>query len=368
MDWLIPILSSGADGAESGGFIASLFRPESGNWRDWFLGWAGLARTLPIFAALVAVFMLVSRWLFPARQHAFTGIDKTGYPGALKPCDHGLNEVDFALLILGGIVVYFVSATVGAIIEHAFYPETLKSALRAAQELDNPEQTAKAIKAAYESISTADAQTMQDARFIGMLVNGAIRSTFAIVVLWHMMRLPLTGRGENHRAVATFSPKGQARQIARIPILLLVWVPMATVAMWVSLSLATILIPEAADPDYRYQTQGVLESLLKPSSWQIPASIMTAVVAAALWEEFFFRGVLQGFMRRYVPWWVAGISAALIFTLVHEIWSSPQILVPVLTLGLGLSWVYERTGRIWVVVALHATHNGLVLLLANIFK
>ncbi len=83
---------------------------------------------------------------------------------------------------------------------------------------------------------------------------------------------------------------------------------------------------------------------------------LIVVIAAPLVEELVFRGYLQGSLRRYLPWWGAGIITSLAFGAVHG-----QLNVGIDTFVLSLVACYfrERTGAIWAGVGLHAIKNGL---------
>jgi membrane protease YdiL (CAAX protease family) len=84
--------------------------------------------------------------------------------------------------------------------------------------------------------------------------------------------------------------------------------------------------------------------------------IVSAIVAAPLFEELFFRGHLQTLIRRVTgrPW-VAVVLVSLLFASVHPWWTQP----PIFFLALCLGYIYERTGNLWSAVLIHAAFNGL---------
>lgn len=86
--------------------------------------------------------------------------------------------------------------------------------------------------------------------------------------------------------------------------------------------------------------------------------VFSTVVVAPLTEEVFFRGLLQSMLRRYTgrPW-VAILAASAVFAILHDpyYYSIP----PLLALGVAIGYNYERTGRLWAPVLIHALFNAL---------
>jgi membrane protease YdiL (CAAX protease family) len=91
-----------------------------------------------------------------------------------------------------------------------------------------------------------------------------------------------------------------------------------------------------------------------PPPWLRFADIVAAGFAAPIAEELFFRGLLQTLLRYTLKHpWPAIILAAAAFSLLHAWWTWPQIFV----LGLCLGFVYERTGNLWMTIAMHSLFN-----------
>jgi hypothetical protein len=67
------------------------------------------------------------------------------------------------------------------------------------------------------------------------------------------------------------------------------------------------------------------------------------VLAAPLCEEFIFRGLLQGGLRRSLPAWQAITVAAAFFAIVHP----PASMLPVFVLGLCTGWRTSAADRCW---------------------
>jgi membrane protease YdiL (CAAX protease family) len=114
-------------------------------------------------------------------------------------------------------------------------------------------------------------------------------------------------------------------------------------------------------------------------------SILTAVVAAPLVEEFLFRGVLQGWLERLVarqtepppmplvaesdileepvvepspprPSWAPVIISSAVFSVAHA-GNGPDP-IPIFFLALGLGYLYRQTHRLWPGIIVHALLNA----------
>ena len=117
----------------------------------------------------------------------------------------------------------------------------------------------------------------------------------------------------------------------------------AAVAVLFGIGYAALSPPAAPPPD-------VL-------SWNGLWLLSMGVLAAPLCEEFLFRGVLQGGLRRALPAWQAvGIAAAL-FAIVHP----PAAMLPVFVLGLCTGLAYERSGALLAPMLTHALYNAAML-------
>ena len=110
--------------------------------------------------------------------------------------------------------------------------------------------------------------------------------------------------------------------------------------------------------DWPRQAHPLLEQLLTaPLGWQA-AAIFGAVVLAPLAEEVLFRGLLQSMLRTHFGHpWPAVIVASLMFASVHAT-AEPQGVPALFVLSLALGYNYERTGRLWSPIVLHAVFNA----------
>lgn len=80
------------------------------------------------------------------------------------------------------------------------------------------------------------------------------------------------------------------------------------------------------------------------------------VLAAPLCEEFIFRGLIFGGMRRSMPVWQAVIVSAAVFAAVHPTVS----MLPVFVVGLCTAWIYERNKTLLAPMLVHAGYNAVM--------
>ncbi|MFA7236454.1 MAG: CPBP family intramembrane glutamic endopeptidase [Phycisphaeraceae bacterium] len=89
--------------------------------------------------------------------------------------------------------------------------------------------------------------------------------------------------------------------------------------------------------------------------------IASAVIVAPIFEEFFFRGLIQTAMRNSGSRpgrWPVIVATSTLFALVHWGSVSPPALPGLFVLGMGLGYVYERTGALWASMLLHLMFNA----------
>ncbi len=83
--------------------------------------------------------------------------------------------------------------------------------------------------------------------------------------------------------------------------------------------------------------------------------LLTAAVAAPLFEEYFFRGFLMPSLTRYLSSGQAIVASGIIFAAAHL---SLSELMPLAVLGIILGYVYHRTGNLLSSMLLHSLWNG----------
>ena len=86
----------------------------------------------------------------------------------------------------------------------------------------------------------------------------------------------------------------------------------------------------------------------------LPVLFALTVIAAPLAEEFIFRGLIFGGLRRSMGLGASMVLSAAVFAVVHPAAS----MLPVFVLGLGTALVYDRTRSLMAPVLMHAVYNA----------
>jgi uncharacterized protein len=131
-------------------------------------------------------------------------------------------------------------------------------------------------------------------------------------------------------------------------------VGLGAVAMYVVLGLYTLLVTAEGEQDTLEQL-GVRES----SALLVLAAFLVVVVAPVV-EEVFFRGLFYGSLRSRLSPLLATAGTGALFGAIHFTGTDTLPLLPLLA-WVGVVWcvLYERTGRLWPAIALHAVNNAL---------
>lgn len=112
--------------------------------------------------------------------------------------------------------------------------------------------------------------------------------------------------------------------------------------------------------------QGMAEEIFlaarESGSWiGLVAMFLAASFAAPVVEEIVFRGYLQSALRRKLPAWAAIAIASAIFAGIH----GSLMLWPIyFAIGVGLGYVYDRTGHLKAAIAFHMANNIIFSLVA----
>jgi ABC-2 type transport system permease protein len=84
-----------------------------------------------------------------------------------------------------------------------------------------------------------------------------------------------------------------------------------------------------------------------------------AIVAAPVFEEFIFRGLIHAGLKRLVPALPAALGSAAIFAIVHP----SGAMVPVFVLGLCAAWAHGRSTSLLAPMVVHALYNSVIVAL-----
>jgi membrane protease YdiL (CAAX protease family) len=90
---------------------------------------------------------------------------------------------------------------------------------------------------------------------------------------------------------------------------------------------------------------------------------LLTLLAAPVFEEFIFRGLLFRGMRRSLPLGVSVFGSAAVFALCHP----PVAVVPVFAMAVLAAWSFAHSGRLTSAMALHATYNAIVVIVPMLF-
>lgn len=125
--------------------------------------------------------------------------------------------------------------------------------------------------------------------------------------------------------------------------------PILLLATWSCMLFIMPVVELYPPPDW---LQELLEDMIDTSSiW----AFMSLVVAAPLFEELIFRGIiLDGFLKQYSVW-KSILWSAFFFGLFHL---NPWQFITAMGLGVFIGWIYHRTRSLLPCIAIHAFANG----------
>jgi ABC-2 type transport system permease protein len=106
----------------------------------------------------------------------------------------------------------------------------------------------------------------------------------------------------------------------------------------------------------------LLQDVMGESARELSANIwipLLAVVAAPIFEEFIFRGLIFGGLRRSLDALPAIVASAAVFAIVHP----PASMIPVFGLGVCAALAYDRSKMLLAPMIAHGIYNAVVLAL-----
>jgi membrane protease YdiL (CAAX protease family) len=111
---------------------------------------------------------------------------------------------------------------------------------------------------------------------------------------------------------------------------------------------------------YTLDALDLLETAMREGKSYVSLGLWTlplALVAAPLFEEFIFRGLIFGGLRRSFGLWPAALASAALFAILHPAFS----ILPVFVLGVCAAFVYERSRSLLAPMIVHAVYNAVVI-------
>jgi membrane protease YdiL (CAAX protease family) len=123
-----------------------------------------------------------------------------------------------------------------------------------------------------------------------------------------------------------------------------------------------LLLLDSWAPLRALKEQAMDSSLFGRDTSAAPIAVL-AIVAAPIFEEFLFRGLVFQGLARTVPLRWAVIGSATLFAIIHPPISFPAVFA----LGVAAAIVFHRTRSFWAAVTVHAVYNAAVVLVLSRF-
>jgi membrane protease YdiL (CAAX protease family) len=129
-------------------------------------------------------------------------------------------------------------------------------------------------------------------------------------------------------------------------------------AGWAALGFALLLGIEIGYVELFEVDETNVEDLGEGSPLAGVAIALATIVVAPVAEEIFFRAFFYRALRSRLRVWSASLIDGLVFGALHFQGPDTAVILPVIALvGVGLCLVYERTGSLFAVIAIHAAFN-----------
>jgi membrane protease YdiL (CAAX protease family) len=178
-----------------------------------------------------------------------------------------------------------------------------------------------------------------------------------IILLFSFSQIAVLQALGRSRAKGWSEDFGMARKrLKLLPLSFLIYLAVLPLIGLISLLYQKILVQLLGN---KVEIQAIAQLISDSNSWVKAGYIALAVVAAPLYEEIIFRGVLFPMAARRIglPGGMLAISA--VFALLH--FHLPS-LMPLFLLSIVLCLAYWRTGSLWTSIGLHALFNGATVL------
>jgi len=89
-------------------------------------------------------------------------------------------------------------------------------------------------------------------------------------------------------------------------------------------------------------------------------AVLAIVVLAPFAEEIFFRGFFFAGLRQRWSLWPSALLSGAVFGLVHAP-TGPTAAIPLAGLGVGLAWLYNKTGSVYPCMLAHFLNNAIAI-------
>jgi membrane protease YdiL (CAAX protease family) len=132
---------------------------------------------------------------------------------------------------------------------------------------------------------------------------------------------------------------------------------------WIAAQLLAVITARLLEPFGLRPEGGVADAAIGLVDPLVLA--IALVVVAPVAEEIFFRGIVLNAWLREFGVRRAIIGSALLFALIH---GSIFVIPAIFALGIGLALLYIRTGSLPASMAMHATFNGITLVLGLLVR
>ena len=189
----------------------------------------------------------------------------------------------------------------------------------------------------------------------GQLISSTYLSALFIIMVYWLARMkhsdPLALMGLRPTPRPRMLARGLAGYLTAVPCLAGLLALSVTVASW-----------RQYEPPPHPLSLFFLED--QPLGWLCYGVVFTCLLAPLV-EEILFRGVFFAALRSRLPLWQAALVSGLLFGALHANWVS---FIPIAWLGVVLAYLYETTGSLYVSVAVHAAHNGVMILLVFVYR
>lgn len=177
----------------------------------------------------------------------------------------------------------------------------------------------------------------------GVLISGTLVQDVALVAFAYLFARAWAGGVRPATLGLRPTPVGRA----------LLWTGAVYGLFWLSVILYTAALGEGPQQDL------VTDLREEDSLVVLGGFAMLVGIAAPLAEELFFRGFLFGVLRERIGVLAAALVAGAIFGVIHAAGTPVRTLGILVLLGIGLCFLYVKTGSLLPCMGLHALQNSI---------